>query len=610
MSARLPVSPTSWIHQLRQQQGQEPEPPIRAPLPANPRAYPANAKRGENQDTLIANIGDGTDAINFILVAAGCPAKFRPFVDCVIGLAGDRADWFEAGDLEVGMRARADEEEFSIPGAKKWVQRWRKDFCKWQHKKNLALIECSPGGQDPTDGERYKSRYKVNLLMLAAEAVAEARTDPRWNKSPEHAIEDAAKDVLLRTPETPAYKPRFRAPKRDDDASLNRDIKTALTLLEDAARIKHKRGEDISAFLADFNQRAVKRIEESIARADSVARAVATTAQADKRAAETASRTARTKGVHTNTKDQWTDGEARGGIGEPETAAPLAPVDKSVHRVVHRSNDAEQALEAFASVGVSVFRVLSKDDVAGKVRDVETFDDFSLRRGLPELIAKAQIEARSLIIDVKDNGPRIIQVDEASPEVLELLAPVSFLQVETSEGNGQSWLALPEGTPAEKCAEIIKSLFIRLKPLGANRGASGGLRWPGSINQKPERNQFRVRVLNTTPGRITTPDELEQAGLLPPVPPRSPRSPQDKPKASRAPRTWPDYQRCLTEAKRKDNGQSDRSDADKNWCILARGRGWSEDETAAKLQEVSEKARKRPEYARRTASYAASVIST
>jgi hypothetical protein len=59
-------------------------------------------------------------------------------------------------------------------------------------------------------------------------------------------------------------------------------------------------------------------------------------------------------------------------------------------------------------------------------------------------------------------------------------------------------------------------------------------------------------------------------------------------------RLWPDYQRCLAGAPlSKEGGSPDRSIADFFWCKLAAQLGWSVEEIADKLFEVSAKAQER-----------------
>jgi hypothetical protein len=55
-------------------------------------------------------------------------------------------------------------------------------------------------------------------------------------------------------------------------------------------------------------------------------------------------------------------------------------------------------------------------------------------------------------------------------------------------------------------------------------------------------------------------------------------------------RGWPDYDRCVKGAPLAKEGGPDRSLADFVWCMMAAQRGWSIEETANKLLEVSSKA--------------------
>jgi hypothetical protein len=63
---------------------------------------------------------------------------------------------------------------------------------------------------------------------------------------------------------------------------------------------------------------------------------------------------------------------------------------------------------------------------------------------------------------------------------------------------------------------------------------------------------------------------------------------------SESERAWPDYQRCVDGAPPAKEGDGpDRSIADFFWCIMAAQRGWSIEETANKLLEVSARAQER-----------------
>ncbi len=268
------------------------------------------------------------------------------------------------------------------------------------------------------------------------------------------------------------------------------------------------------------------------------------------------------------------------------------------------------ALGAFASVGVGRFRVLLKDDVAGEVETLGVLDVESLRRNLPALLKRSGDSCRSLILDCKpSHAAHVCQVDEADARVSEMLSGLSFLRVETSQGNGQVWLAMAEGTPGEVCAATWGRLFGRLKSRGANRGSNGGLRWPGSFNFKPERKlpdgrHPEVRLLNVQAGRVVAPDELERSGLLAePTPHAAPEKKRHTTPEGR-PRRVPSYDVAARAVRRKSNGEVDRSAVDALYTVTCLREGFTPSEVIELLRQVSPKARgRRDGYAERTVAW-------
>jgi hypothetical protein len=116
-----------------------------------------------------------------------------------------------------------------------------------------------------------------------------------------------------------------------------------------------------------------------------------------------------------------------------------------------------------------------------------------------------------------------------------------------------------------------------------------------------------VTVLSATPGRIVTPEKLEQLGLLARQEPVARATPL---RVSRSGgQSWPDYERCVAGAP-LNHGKTgpDISRADYFWCLMAAQRGWRPEEIAAHLMELSTKARENGEaYARKTAEKAAAA---
>src|SRR5262249_20761703 len=217
------------------------------------------------------------------------------------------------------------------------------------------------------------------------------------------------------------------------------------------------------------------------------------------------------------------------------------------------------------------------------------------------LIGDAERGGVSLI--PRARGP-VLQLDDCDINTAILLDPFAFLTVETSRANYQCWLAFNDNADKDAVRNrLFKGLRDLLPGSKVNHGAGGATRWPGSINFKPERDGFRVRVHSANPGRIMTPSELEEAGLLADPPPETElQAIPDSPRGN----WWPDWKRCLAdkEAQAKNENikrESHRSEADAAFACLSLRYGHSEQAIAAKLLEVSERAKQSgPDYAERT----------
>ncbi len=274
--------------------------------------------------------------------------------------------------------------------------------------------------------------------------------------------------------------------------------------------------------------------------------------------------------------------------------------------------EAPACVSLFASVGVTAFSVtLLKDSNPIGKRGMYYEPRLSMRqlcRNLPNYIRRNRTKPESLIIC--PIGDHLIQVDDCVGASLERIRSFAFLVNKTSEGNYQAYLALPQGTSKPEQSNIRLRLLSQLP--GVDRSASGPMRWPGSINHKPERNEFLVRLVDSRPGRFVTVAELEEAGLLSPLHDAAETVIEPKqfiPAGIDSRSSFPDYERCLKEAPCKHDGSPDRSIADKNWAILALDRGILPTKVEAKLRELSDKANRRPDYARRTVAYALLVVS-
>jgi hypothetical protein len=186
--------------------------------------------------------------------------------------------------------------------------------------------------------------------------------------------------------------------------------------------------------------------------------------------------------------------------------------------IVETVLEAPECVKVFASVGVKNFSVTMIRDSNPIGRRGEIFEPrlsvYELCRNMPRYIQRNRTSPESLII--LPVGDHLIQVDDVTGDSLQRIRPYAFLVTETSPDNHQAYFALPRNTSKLE-RDRIRSRLLSMLP-GADRNASGAMRWPGSINHKPGRDGFNVRLVEGNPGRYVTLAELETAGLVSPEP--------------------------------------------------------------------------------------------
>ena len=267
--------------------------------------------------------------------------------------------------------------------------------------------------------------------------------------------------------------------------------------------------------------------------------------------------------------------------------------------------EATRMLDTFASVGARRFDVTFLN-IEGEKRGFRKDQSITqIRNSLPMLLPGLTERSNSLVVRPHCKTAALVQLDDLDAAALERLERAAFLTLRTSPGNHQAWVAISGVAPAD-----AKDIGRRLrKGTGADLSASGATRLAGTVNykQKYQPDFPTVAIVSAFPGRIVTCSQLEQAGLLAaPEPVRAAPPLRVSPPGCRS---WPDYQRCITNAplNRARTGP-DTSRADFFWCLMAAQRGWGPDEIAMHLMELSGKAAENGEsYARLTAEKAAAA---
>jgi hypothetical protein len=282
--------------------------------------------------------------------------------------------------------------------------------------------------------------------------------------------------------------------------------------------------------------------------------------------------------------------------------------------MVGQQDEAFTMLDTFASVGATHFD-LTHIDIEGEKRGFRPKQTISqLKHSLPKLFPGATQRQNNIIVRPYSDKTCLVQLDDLDEAALSRVGEVAFMTLQTSPGNHRAWVAVSGLTDPQDAKDFARRLR---KGAGADATASGATRVAGTMNykRKYEPDFPKVAILNTAPGRVVFPAQLESLGLVAEPEPAKPatviplRVSRRHENAVRA-RKWPDYQRCMDRAARNhgDTGP-DVSRADFVWCMTALDWGYNTDETANKLMELSAKARENGErYAVLTATNAAAAV--
>jgi len=157
-------------------------------------------------------------------------------------------------------------------------------------------------------------------------------------------------------------------------------------------------------------------------------------------------------------------------------------------------------VDAFASVGVSGFDISFTDAYEESTGFRPGQTAAQLHNSLRYFIARAE-QDRNVILrpSLPPTCGVLVQLDDVKDQAMQRrLARFSFLSLETSPGNRQFWIAVPD--PAPDTRRRLK------KGTGADAHASGAVRLAGTANRKPKYAPHypMVRLTEVHPGRTVT----------------------------------------------------------------------------------------------------------
>jgi hypothetical protein len=256
----------------------------------------------------------------------------------------------------------------------------------------------------------------------------------------------------------------------------------------------------------------------------------------------------------------------------------------------------EEALRmvgAFTSVGATHFGLSVIDDVQDRPvsgRQLTNAHTNEIRFRLPKVLTDADQQRWSVIIRPEPPaGMMLAQLDDLDAAKVEMLKRYALVAVCTSPGNHQVWIALT-GAPISK--DDQREFALRLnRCVGADHRANRAGRIAGSTNYKPRHGPSfpTVEIVYLRNAHTIPCAEIAAAGLVAaPAPRPNPAPERERP----ARRGFPYYARVVSGARpRHDGSGPDRSLCDAMWCKWAAERGYTVEEIADGLLNVSEKAR-------------------
>lgn len=263
-------------------------------------------------------------------------------------------------------------------------------------------------------------------------------------------------------------------------------------------------------------------------------------------------------------------------------------------------------IDTFASVGATQFD-LTHTNIDGEKRGFRpTQSTNQIKNSLPKLFPGATERQNNIIVRPLSDKVHFVQLDDLDSEGLKRVGEAAFLTLTTSPGNHQAWVAISDIKDADEAKDFSRRLRNGVE---SDKSASGATRVAGTVNykRKYEPDFPTVKIDEAHPGRIVTKTQLEGMGLVATAEPESNLSSESLKGRQTGPsryrhrvkKAWPNYTVSLAGAPPNRAGTGpDRSMADFTWCMTAIDWGWSIEETAKKLLEVSDRARQRVEQLR------------
>jgi hypothetical protein len=601
---------------------------------------PTNFSATVNELERRKRISESVKAVNDTLAPSGASILLQAFIHAHVGLSSGFIE-YRASDLELGEAmhkgtAAPDEKkqeiiERSNASLRKLAQRGRSHATAFYERTGINLLEVLEHGHQEGQ-KKFRTLYRLHVWTLI-EKIAQAR--PRERRKLAFKLLEEMREQRSEAPPPFELTPEQteRQEKLRAENELNRSRATVLTHTRKMTEMIEENGGNPRKFIEKLALDMLEECRKSEGRAIPKTYQLPTT-EGNENACPAKnfvgkkpnSAIALSAPVLSTMKDKRVDTTKQMETHPPNSSSAANTTQDakaephaskaiggcaSIPSVVGGLDHALKTVDCFARVGVDSFDVNflreSKDE--SKLADTwKTYSAVGLRDALPELLKRSEARKQSLVVRITDK--RLLFVDDMNLETVKLLYGHVVIAYCTSPDSYHAWLAFD--TSEERGAACDRLLSKLKETSKANKGSGGKFRLPGSRNfkLKHEPRGFPLIIPTNTPARRTSLAALDAADLLASVPIVEKPSSDSRARTPSA-RAFPSYERCKADCKtRREDGSPDLSVADKDWCILALGRGWMRADVEAKFRNLREKTRLRPDYVRSTLDYAERVVLT
>jgi hypothetical protein len=249
-----------------------------------------------------------------------------------------------------------------------------------------------------------------------------------------------------------------------------------------------------------------------------------------------------------------------------------------------RAGDHWRSIHAAASVGAVPVGIVRKDGELDRPYPEAVSDMAAFVKSFDGQVKRSVDARESLVLRLSDC---VFQRDDCNGDDAAKLSPFAWMVAETSPGSFHCWFRLAAG---ESRADFHAALTAA--GIGGNAGGTHSGRWPGTVNGKPERDGWLVRLISVALGRVASLEQVRAAFPAVAVADDAHQPSQTarikKPVSSGIVKRsenvrFPDYAKCL----RRKNG--DRSEADASFIRIATDYPFSREEIFGELRRVSER---------------------